>query len=128
MLTAREALWRCGASGLSLVAGSAILKALQGVAFVTVPLLGEVKPWQLVFLLIGLPGLLAVPLVLTLFEPRRRRGTAAAPAVRGLSMAKVRSHYRRHWPAFLTQHAASTMMAMLFYGVSAWARVLAPDL
>ena len=35
-------------------------------------------------------------------------------------MAEVRSHYRRHWPAFLTQHAASTMMAMLFYGVSAW--------
>ncbi len=107
-------------SGLSLVAGSAVLQALQGVAFVTVPLLGEIKPWQLVFLLIGLPGLLAVPLVLTLFEPRRRRGTAAAPAVRGLSLAEVRLHYRRHWPAFLTQHAASTMMAMLFYGVSAW--------
>ncbi|HEY0203042.1 MAG TPA: hypothetical protein VGC15_02670 [Acetobacteraceae bacterium] len=35
-------------------------------------------------------------------------------------MAEVLSHYRRHWPAFLTQHAASTMMAMLFYGVSAW--------
>ena len=107
-------------SGLSLVAGSAILQALQGVAFVTVPLVGEVKPWQLVFLVIGLPGLLAVPLVLTLFEPRRRRGAAAAPAIRSLSMAEVRSHYRRHWPAFLTQHAASTMMAMLFYGVSAW--------
>lgn len=107
-------------SGLSLVAGSAILQALHGVPFVTVPLLGPVKPWQLVFLLIGLPGLLAVPLVLTLFEPRRRRGTAAAPEVRGLSMAEVRSHYRRHWPAVLTQHAASTMMAVLFYGVSAW--------
>lgn len=107
-------------SGLSLVAGSAILKAFEGVALVTVPIVGEVKPWQLVFLLIGLPGLLAVPLVLTLFEPRRQRGTAAAPAMRGLSMAEVLSHYRRHWPAFLTQHAASTMMAMLFYGVSAW--------
>lgn len=108
-------------SGLSLVAGGAILKAFEGVAFVTIPIVGEVKPWQLVFLLIGLPGLLAVPLVLTLFEPRRQRGTAAAaPAMRGLSMAEVRSHYRRHWPAFLTQHAASTMMAMLFYGVSAW--------
>lgn len=107
-------------SGLSLVAGSAILKAFEGVALVNVPVVGEVKPWQLVFLLIGLPGLLAVPLVLTLFEPRRQRGMAAAPAMRGLSMTEVLSHYRRHWPAFLTQHAASTMMAMLFYGVSAW--------
>ncbi len=107
-------------SGLSLVAGSAVLKALEGVAFITVPLVGEVKPWQLVFLLIGLPGLLAVPLVLTLFEPRRQRGTAKAPSARDLSLAEVLAHYRRHWPAFLTQHAASTMMAMLFYGVSAW--------
>ena len=107
-------------SGLWLVAGSAVLKALEGVAFITVPVVGEVKPWQLVFLLIGLPGLLAVPLVLTLFEPRRQRGVAKALSARGLSLAEVLTYYRRHWPAFLTQHAASTMMAMLFYGVSAW--------
>ena len=106
-------------SGLSLVAGSAILKSLEGVAFVAVPFIGEMKPWQLVFLAIGLPGLLAVPLVLTLFEPRRRHSGSGA-AVPGMSLAEVLAHYRRHWPAFLTQHAASTMMAMLFYGVSAW--------
>lgn len=107
-------------SGLSLVAGSAIIQAFQGVAFVSVPVVGDVKPWQLVFLLIGLPGLLVVPLVLTLFEPRRRGAAARAAAGRNLSLREVLAHYRRHWRAFLTQHAASTMMAMLFYGVSAW--------
>ena len=107
-------------SGLSLVAGSAVIRALGTVAFVSVPVLGDVKPWQLVFLLIGLPGLLVVPLVLTLFEPRRRGAAAKAVAGQDLSIGEVLAHYRRHWPAFLTQHAASTMMAMLFYGVSAW--------
>ena len=107
-------------SGLSLVAGSAVLEALKGVAYVTVPVLGEVKPWQLVFLIIGLPGLLVVPLVLTLFEPRRQRRGNKRANESSLSLAEVLAHYRRHWPAFLTQHAASTMMAMLFYGVSAW--------
>ena len=107
-------------SGLSLVAGSAVIRALQGVAFVSVPVVGDVKPWQLVFLLIGLPGILVVPLVLTLFEPRRHGTGAKAAAGRDLSLREVLAHYRRHWPAFLTQHAASTMMAMLFYGVSAW--------
>jgi len=107
-------------SGLSLVAGSAVIRALQGVAFVTVPIVGDVKPWQLVFLLIGLPGLVAVPLVLTLFEPRRQGGAAKAAAGRDLALREVLAHYRRHWLAFLTQYAASTMMAMLFYGVSAW--------
>ncbi len=108
-------------SGLSLVAGSAIIRAFQGVAFVSVPVVGDMKPWQLVFLLIGLPGLLAVPLVLTLFEPRRRAAASrAAPGGTGMALREVLAHYRRHWPAFVTQHAASTMMAMLFYGVSAW--------
>lgn len=107
-------------SGLSLVAGSAIIRAFQGVTYVSVPVVGDVKPWQLVFLLIGLPGLLVLPLVLTLFEPRRRGGGAKAVAGQDLSLREVLAHYRRHWPAFLTQHTASTMMAMLFYGVSAW--------
>ncbi len=105
-------------SGLSLVAGSAIIRALQGVAFVSVPVVGDVKPWQLVFLLIGLPGLPVVPLALTLFEPRQYGAAAKVVAGRDLSLRAVLAHYRRHWPAFLTQHAASTMMAMLFYGVS----------
>lgn len=80
---------------------------------VSVPVVGDVKPWQLVFLLV-------VPLVLTLFEPRRHGAAAKAVAGRDLSLHEVLARYRRHWPAFLTQHVASTMMAMLFYGVSAW--------
>ena len=89
-------------------------------ATVAVPVLGAVKPWQLVFLVIGLPGLLAVPLVLTLSEPRRRRRTVGSLAPPQLSLDEVLAHYRRHWPAFLAHHAASTMLAMLYYGVSAW--------
>ncbi len=60
---------------------------------------------------------------LSLFEPRRSARatgrTATASEAPGLS--QVVAHYRRHWRAFATQHAASTWLAMLFYGTGAWA-------
>ena len=108
-------------TGLSLVAGSAIIHAFGGASEITVPLLGAVQAWHLVFLLLGPPGLVVIPLVLSLYEPRRAGKTASAksgPAA--ASLGDVAAHYRRHVYAFVTQHAASTLMAMLFYGSSAW--------
>lgn len=108
--------------GLSLVVGGAIIKAFDGMDFVNVPILGAMRPWQVVFLIIGPPGLLVLPLVLVLKEPRK--GTRVSDHVRSPStsptLREVGRHYRRHWMAFCTQHFASTMLAMLFYGVSSW--------
>jgi len=109
-------------TGLALVAGSAIVHAFEGLPFVDVPVIGPVHTWQFVFLLIGPPGLLMIPFVLALYEPRRagvaggaRKTDAEAP-----DMTCVVAHYRRHWRAFATQHAASALLAMLFYGTGAW--------
>ncbi len=109
--------------GLSLVVGGAIIKAFDGLQFVNVPILGAIKPWQVVFLIIGPPGLLVLPLVLMLKEPRGRAARSiisAQNASTSPTLAEVGRHYRTHWVAFATQHFASAMLAMLFYGVSSW--------
>lgn len=108
-------------TGISLVAGSAIVHAFEGVTSVSLPMVGAVRTWQVVFLLIGPPGLLVIPFVLSLYEPRKRRTTGSAtPPTMMPTLAQVADHYRRHWRAFLAQHAASTLLAMLFYGTGAW--------
>lgn len=108
-------------TGISLVAGSAIVHAFEGVTSVSLPVVGQVRAWQVVFLLIGPPGLLVIPFVLSLYEPRRRRVAGPATVPAGMpTLAQVARHYRRHWQAFLAQHAASTLLAMLFYGTGAW--------
>ncbi|MBP1178117.1 MFS transporter [Methylobacterium sp. PvR107] len=109
-------------TGLALVAGSAIVHAFAGVSVVEVPLVGPVRTWQFVFLLIGPPGLLVIPFVLSLFEPRRSTGAAGRTmaASDAPELSQVVGHYRRHWRAFTTQHAASALLAMLFYGTGAW--------
>ncbi len=54
-------------------AAGAILGAGAAGAFADIPLLADLAPWRVAFVLIGLPGLFALPLVLLLHEPERRR-------------------------------------------------------
>ena len=64
--------------GVSLGAGVAMVVGGQIIAFafdtprVTLPIVGELYAWQLVFLLVGLPGLLIAALMITVREPERR--------------------------------------------------------
>ncbi len=70
-----------GGTGFSLFVGGLVIAALEHVQ-VSVPGLGPLKTWQLVFMAIGLPGLLIAALVLWIEEPKRR-GAGGMPAVRG---------------------------------------------
>jgi len=60
-------------AGLAMIIGSTIIGALTNIEAVHVPLLGEVRSWQITFLVVGLPGLL-IALLFYLFvkEPARR--------------------------------------------------------
>jgi MFS family permease len=61
-------------SGLALssLVGGAVIKGLSALPHVALPVIGNVHLWQAVFILIGLPGLLAAALMLTIEEPKRR--------------------------------------------------------
>ncbi|WP_419815526.1 spinster family MFS transporter [Glacieibacterium sp.] len=59
-------------SGLAFIVGGFVIASTKGVDLVTLPLLGDFRPWQLAFLLVALPGLVLVPLMLTVREPVRR--------------------------------------------------------
>ena len=60
----------------------ALLEALSGVDVLVWPLVGAIKPWQAVFIIVGVPGLLLSLAMLTVREPVRRdvkKGTSTAP-------------------------------------------------
>lgn len=62
-----------------MAAAGAILAAGAAGAFAGLPVLGDLAAWRVAFILIGLPGLLVLPLVVLLHEPSRAagRGTEA---------------------------------------------------
>jgi MFS family permease len=59
-------------SGFAYLFGGAIAQAAIDSPDVTLPLIGTVKAWRMVFVYVGLPGLLVAALFLTVREPARR--------------------------------------------------------
>ena len=58
--------------GLAFLIGGAVLSALGDMESVAIPLVGELKPWQLTFIIVGLPGiLLAIIFSITIKDPTR---------------------------------------------------------
>jgi len=57
--------------GLANILGGPLIDYLEATPNVSLPLLGEVFSWQMVFILVGLPGVLVAALLLTTREPAR---------------------------------------------------------
>ncbi|HUH23748.1 MAG TPA: MFS transporter, partial [Brevundimonas sp.] len=63
--------------GLALIIGAYVLQLAKAHGAVLVPVIGLVQPWQMVFFVVGLPGLLAAGLVMLIREPKRHASPTA---------------------------------------------------
>ena len=70
-------------AGLANVVGGALVAAVSTTTLWSVPILGDVKTWQVIFLGVGAPGLVIALVARLLPEPARRRGASmsAAPVI-----------------------------------------------
>lgn len=70
-------------NGLALILGGYVLYLIAGMEPIAVPFVGTIRPWQMAFIAVGLPGLILAALVARLPEPKRRglltHGETAAP-------------------------------------------------
>ena len=64
-------------SGLALIFAGALIALIEDLPPLSMPIVGQLKSWQTVFILVALPGLLLAGLMLLVTEPPRR-GTAIA--------------------------------------------------
>ena len=80
------------------------------------PLLGPIFPWQMVFFIIGVPGLLIALLMLTVKEPARRDvGGTAAP------LASVKAYLKANARTFLCHNLAFSLLTLAGFAFVAWA-------
>lgn len=101
-------------SGLAYVLGGAVVGAVAGEGSWRWPLVGELRPWQSVFVAIGLPGLLVAALLLTVREPARAERTARA------SYADLWRWVRANRRLFGCQSLGFALSATVNYGIAAW--------
>lgn len=105
--------WSSGATvggGIALLGGGAILGLVSGKASVALPVVGEVRPWQLVLIVAGLLGLCVAVLMVTIREPKRTDGQmAGVPSVRDTSRY-LGNKWRIFVPLMLVDVAGSIVM------------------
>jgi MFS family permease len=87
-----------------------------------VPLLGTLKPWQLTFMIVGLPGLLIVLLMATVTEPLRRGRIGPAPAGghRAIPLRAVGDFLSVNGRTYLPMFIALGFNTVLAFGNQAW--------
>jgi MFS family permease len=87
------------------------------------PVIGAVRSWQLVFLYVGVPGLLVSLLLLTVREPLRkglcRKSDGAVPDATA-SMSEVWAYIRDNRATFVCLNLGIAMVTLNAYGGSSW--------
>ncbi|HEY3697117.1 MFS transporter [Phenylobacterium sp.] len=101
--------------GLSLLLGGFLITVLPKDG-VTLPVLGHLQAWRVVFLAAGLPGLLIVLLIWTAPDPRRRERLLGATSLRD-TLAFVRGR----WRFFSGHFLGFALLAASANGYQAWA-------
>jgi MFS family permease len=107
-------------TGLALVIGGSVVQAFERLGPLDLPLLGSTKPWQTVFLTIGLPGLLlAGAAALVIREPSRRlegdQGNRDAP-----SIAEAAIFMWKNASIYLSLSFGLGLLVVYAYGAAAW--------
>lgn len=109
-------------AGFAYLVGGAAIAALETIG--PVSMLGTVlKPWQLVFVILGLPGiLLGIVIYLTIAEPRRIESGRTSPA--GAKETGVAAYLAAHRDVFVPHILGFSFYAMLLFGLLAWSPAL----
>ena len=109
-------------SGLAFILGGFIMQLASGTESTVLPWIGPVRSWQLVFFLVGLPGLLVSLLLLTVREPVRKGArlktdglAAEAPTSRA-----VWSYIGMNYVTFLCLTLGTGLIALYGYGSYSW--------
>ena len=104
-------------AGLALLIGGAVREAAGTMAPWTFPVLGAVTGWRLVFVMLGIPGMLFSLLVLTVKEPPR---TGTAGIVQP-SLSDAFREIRLRWQSVAGISLAFACQAGANYGFMGWA-------
>lgn len=105
-------------SGMAFLLGGLVVGAVSGQENVVLPVLGSIRPWQLVFFAVGLPGIALTLVMFTVKEPSRKglvkAGAAPVPVREVLAYIKLNAR------TFVCHNLGFALLAFSGYGGAAW--------
>ena len=112
-------------SGIAFIVGGVVAGLASAQETWNVPLIGATRPWQVVFFIVGLPGVLLALLMYTVREPIRR-GIKTLPSagskarVAQVPMREVIAYLKTNWITFVCHNVGFALLSFSSYGSSAW--------
>jgi MFS family permease len=106
--------------GLALIVGGSALHIVSQFPPVHLEGIGELRPWQWAFIIVGAPGLIWAALVhFTMKEPPRR-GVAVTAKPKAVPMKRVFAYMFEDWRCFGPIMLAKFVKILLSMGTTAW--------
>lgn len=103
--------------GMAYMVGGWVLGAV-GEAAMALPWVGSVEPWQLTFILVGLPGFAVGALVWTIREPTRTG--RMRDDEEDVPLLEVLQHFRSHARLYVAIVGSVSLLSVLGYGTITW--------
>jgi MFS family permease len=112
-------------AGLALIVGAQVVGVASGDDLYNLPIVGDTRPWQVVFFAVGLPGLLLTGLLLTVKEPYRRglkrvRMADGSSQVTKVPISEVASYIGANRTTFILHNVGFALLSFSAYGAGAW--------
>jgi MFS family permease len=107
--------------GVAWIAGGQILRWMGGLGGLDLPLLADRAPWQIVFVLVGLPGLIVAPLILKIREPRDSRETDRPEPSKAASLRAVWNELRANRRLYLSHFTGMAAVNTYGFALLSWA-------
>lgn len=110
-------------SGMAYLLGGIVIGFASGDEMMYVPLVGDVRPWQFVFFIIGFPGLLFAPMLFTIREPLRRglkKTQSGQQAPASVPLREVYDYVKANWRTFFYHNMGFALCSFISYGSASW--------
>jgi MFS family permease len=111
-------------AGVAMILGGWVIAAVSDMPPVILPLAGEVRPWQLAFFVVGLPGLVIALLMTTIREPARQdkiliTGRDGTPTEQ-ISIPDTLRYLGQRWRTYGTHFLGMSVVTIIGYGFFFW--------
>jgi MFS family permease len=106
-------------TGLALLLGGTVIHFVSSMDPISLPVVGLLHPWQITFMLVGLPGLLVALLLGTVPEPLRR-GRITGVVTKSLPVRDVIRFLTDNRAAYGPMFLGLACNVVLHFGAAAW--------
>ncbi len=106
-------------AGLAYIIGGVAIEMVSKIGIVEVPIIGTIKPWQMTFFIVGLPGLIVAALFYLTVKDPERKGVVEGDS--GYAIKDVFAYIGKNKGAFSAHYLGFGLLALVLYALMSWA-------